>query len=99
MNKIIEWSAGNPGALNFLITVFMSQKISMINASIINNALEKYTSLRGTNIYILYDHLCSRDMDKVVYLINKCPQEILEEACSRQDLSGREMVAKYMMPE
>lgn len=99
MNQIIEWAAGNPGALNFLMTVFMSKNTSMIHASIINNALEKYTSLRGTNIYILYSDLCGKDMDKVIYLINNCPQEILEEACNRQDYSGREMVAKYMMPE
>lgn len=98
MNKIIEWAAGNPGALNFLMTVFMSQNTSIAQASIINNALENYTTLRETNIYILYSDLCSKDMDKVVYLINKCPQDILEDACSRQDYSGRELVSKYMMP-
>lgn len=87
MNKIIEWAAGNPGALNFLMTVYMSQNTSLTQASIINNALENYTTLRG------------RNMDKVVHLIENCPQEILEEACSRQDYSGREMVAEYMMPE
>ncbi|WP_185226131.1 hypothetical protein [Chryseobacterium indologenes] len=99
MNKIIEWAAGNPGALNFLMTVYMSQNTSLAQASIINNALENYTTLRGTNIYILYSDLCGRNMDKVVHLIKNCPQEILEEACSRQDYSGREMVAEYMMSE
>lgn len=99
MNKIIEWAAGDPGALNFLMTVFMSQNTSIAQVSIINNALENYKSLRGTNIYILYSDLCGRNMDKVVYLINKCPQEILEDACSRQDYSGRELVAEYMLPE
>ncbi len=99
MNKIIEWAAGNPGALNFLMTVFMNPNMSIAQACIINNALENYTTLRGTNINVLYSDICGRNMDKVVYLINKCPQDILENACSRQDYSGCELVAEYMLPD
>lgn len=95
MNQIIEWSQGNPGALNFLMQVFMSRIITINDAQFAQRTIEKYTTLRGTNLYVLYSDLCDKNMDKVFHLLRNCPQDILEDACSRQDYSGRELVSKY----
>jgi hypothetical protein len=96
MIKLISWSNGNPGALDFLMRVFTSPEITIDQAAFIEQKLEKYKTLRGTNIYVLYSDLCGKDMDKVILLLKHCPQEILEEACNRQDYSGRKMVVNYL---
>lgn len=96
MNELIEWSEGNPGALDFLFKVFMSPEANLGQAAFIASKLESYTTLRGTNIYILYSDLCDRDINKVVTLLKNCPQDILEDACNRQDYSGCKMVKEYL---
>lgn len=95
MNELIEWSQGNPGALDFLMKVFMSPEADVVQAIKINNKIKRCKSLRGTNIYVLYSDLCDRDIDKVVQLCKNCPDDILEDACNRQDYSGRELVSSY----
>ncbi|WP_418124276.1 hypothetical protein ACNFU2_06560 [Chryseobacterium sp. PTM-20240506] len=97
MNELIEWSGGNPGALDFLMTVFLNPETSPGTALTIAAYLKKYKTLRGTNIYVLYSDLCDRDLKKVIHLFKNCPQEVLEDACNRQDYSGRDLVSKYMV--
>ena len=98
MSQIIEWSKGNPGALSFLMDVYGNMRTSIAQASIINAKLERCTSLRGTNLWVLYSDLCDKDMDKVTNLCKFCPDDILEDACSRQDYSGRKLVEKFLEP-
>lgn len=97
MNELIKWSEGNPGALDFLMRVFMSPEATIPQAITVQAKLEKYKSIRGTNIYVLYSDLCNKDIEKVCLLLNTCPQEVLEDACSRQDYSGRELVKEYLV--
>ena len=96
MNELIEWSKGNPGALDFLMRIFMSPETNFGQAALIASKIKSYPTLRGTNLYVLYSDLCDRDIDKVIILFQKCPQNILEDACNRQDYSGRELVASYL---
>lgn len=96
MNDIVKWAQGNPGALMFLMSVFASPDVNLGQAATIDKKLRQCPSLRGTNIYVLYSDLCNRDINKVVALCKKCPDEILEDACSRQDYSGVELVKEYL---
>jgi hypothetical protein len=89
IDLIKKWSGGNPGALSFLLNA--QQKKSKLIFSV----LEKATSIRGVNIWTLYSDLCQKDISKVENLCRHCPIEILEDACSRQDYSGRELVKGY----
>lgn len=92
--RIIELSKGNPGALTFLISLL--EQSPVVGLIVIISLEEQFPSIRGTNIYVLYSDLCGRDIEKVLQLMANCPPEILEDACSRQDYSGRALVAPYL---
>jgi hypothetical protein len=94
MQQIIEWSQGNPGAMMFLVS-FMKPENAIKGLTIIGK-LEEAKSIRGTNLYVLWSDLCDKDLDKVERLCKLCPTPILEDACSRQDYSGRKLVAEYL---
>lgn len=88
---LVEWSQGNPGALRFLMRIYNSRA-----ATLILSTLGSCKSIRGTNLYVLHADLCDKDLNKVYQLCRHCPHDILEDACSRQDNSGKELVAKYL---
>ena len=90
---VIEWSQGNPGALVFLMRMF-EQGNEMIALRVISK-LEK-SSIRGTDLYVLYSDLANKDLNTVVSLVEDVPMDILEDACSRQDYSGRKLIADYI---
>jgi hypothetical protein len=94
MEEIIKYAKGNPGALNFLLELFSPYSLEYALPIIIK--IEEIPTLRGSNLYVLWSHLCNKDLSKVSELCKKCPSHILEDACSRQDYSGRELVAEYM---
>jgi len=96
MDEILKWSEGNPGALTFLMEVYMNPDTNFIDSYAIDKKIRKCPTLRGTNLYVLYSDICGRDIKKVVTLCNNCPNEILEDACNRQDYSGRSLIAEYL---
>ena len=94
MNELIEFGGGNPGAYRFLVE--LSAPINApLKAGIIAK-LNEARSIRGTNLYVLYSDLCDRSVVKVAKLAKDCPTPILEDACSRQDYSGRPLVEPYL---
>ena len=94
MKQIIEWSNGNPGAMNFMMEFFKPEN-AVLGIGILSK-LEELKTIRGTNLYVLYSDLCGKDLKAVETLCKNCPSEILEDACSRQDYSGRELVKEYL---
>lgn len=94
MEQLFQWAAGNPGALTFLMSLMQPE--NLMSGLTIISTLEKATSIRGTNIWVLYSDLCGKDVQKVESLCKKCPKDILEDACSRQDYSGRALVSPYL---
>ena len=90
---LLSLSNGNPGALSFLIELMDDNNLEI--AIPIITKLELCTTIRGTNLYILYSDLCNKDLMRVYTLCLNCPCDILEDACSRQDYSGRELVKNY----
>lgn len=95
-NAIVEYSGGNPGAMRFLMETFADPEADMVNALLISSKLKKCTSIRGTNLYVLYSDLCGGDLNKVAQVCENVPDEILEEACNRQDYSGRELIQEFV---
>ena len=93
MTVSIHWCQGNPGALEFIL------QLTSVPASVGHPIIDKIAnckSIRGTNLYVLWSDICQKDMNLVSQLCEKCPNEILEDACSRQDYSGRVLVAEYL---
>lgn len=94
MLEIMKYAKGNPGALTFLMELMKPEH--MTTALVVMNKLDQIESLRGTNLYVLWSDLCTKDMIKVAKLCEHCPNDVLEDACSRQDYSGRALVAQYL---
>jgi len=91
---IIKWSEGNLGALTFLMEFMMPENFKKGIA--IFSKLEPLISIRGINLYVLWSDLCDKDLEKVYKLCKNCPDDILVDACSRQDYSGRELISEYL---
>ena len=92
----MEWSKGNPGAMSFLIEVFLNQETPLATTIAVNNKIKNCKTLRGTNLYVWYSDICDKDLDFVKQTAQKVPDEILEDACSRQDYSGKAIIQEYL---
>jgi len=92
-----QWAQGNGGAISFLMQA-LPMGGEMPTPQQIRFALKmtECTSIRGTNLWVLFSDLCDKDMTKVDMLCEFCPNDVLEDACSRQDYSGRKLVAQYL---
>jgi hypothetical protein len=90
---LLNLSQGNPGALTFLMGLMESENIAF---SLDVMAKIGTCQIKGTDLYVLWSDLCGKDYGKVHMLCIACPDEVLKDACSRQDYSGRELVTKYL---
>jgi len=90
---ILEWSKGNPGAMSFLMHLRMLDEESV---EIIEQKLLGIPKLRGAALYVLFNDLCDRNFYQVEKLCRECPDDLLEEACLKQDYSGIHLVANYL---
>ena len=90
MNEILKLSDGNPGAATFLIEMLKNE--NLIFAAVLFKKLEKCPTIIGTNLYVLWNDLCAQNPFLVAKLCEFCPDEILIDACSRQDYSGKELI-------
>jgi len=89
MNEILSMSNGNSGAMSCLTS------LNPIDYNIIVPIL-KEAEIVGTDIYVLWSDLAGKDINKMSYLCENCPIDILKDAAHRQDYSGRELVKPYL---
>ena len=100
MDVVIKMCDGNPGAMGVLTEMLSSsQKIDPDGAM---GGLAPILSLDshgiyGTDIYVLHSDICGKDMVKTLAVLRSVQlgffdANILKNACSRQDYSGRDMV-------
>lgn len=86
---LVAASKGNPGAATAMAEMIKSgYEISVITLIGLG--------IKGTDIYVLWSDICGRDCHKLKKLIDAAPDDILIDAASRQDYSGRQLVAEYM---
>lgn len=99
MDVMTKMSEGNPGALSVLMQMLMDTKIDPDNAmGGLGNILMLDTyGIYGTDIYILNNDICNRDLVKTLAVLRATQlgmfsSKILKDACHRQDRSGKELV-------
>ena len=94
IEQMVEWSNGNIGAAVFLQN--LARPENKLAYDIIIPILEDIPSVRGTNLYVLWSDICDKDISKVVQICHVCSQEMLEDACSSQDRSGKKIIQNHL---
>lgn len=90
MKEVMELSMGNPGAMTCLIGLLEHKKGSDIIKKV------KEYEIKGTDLYILWSDISSKNYDLMAYLCEIVQKELLVEASSKQDRSGRELLEEYV---
>lgn len=97
---VVKMSDGNPGAMDVIMKLLT--QANNIDSNDIMGGLGKILLLDtygiyGTDIYVLYNDICDRNLSKMVAVIRATQMglfnsHILRDACSRQDSSGRKLI-------
>lgn len=96
MKDIIEMSKGNPGALTCLLGIMkFEDQEDLVNGVKIVSKL-KSLNITGADIYVLWNDLSNKDYSTMANICEKCPDNVLVDACSRQDYSGVSLVADFL---
>ena len=95
MKNLIELSDGNPGALTCLLGMLNGGIENSVAGIIIIPTIESL-NIKGSDLYVFWSDLCDKDYQKMKKLCMDCPHDILKDACSRQDYSGKELVKSYL---
>lgn len=86
---------GNPGALKVLLEMIKISETGVNGLFTILNL--DSLGIYGTDIYVLYNDICDRNISKTMAMISAVElgilqEEILKDACSRQDFSGKGLI-------
>lgn len=99
MDVVAKMSEGNPGAMRALMEMIMPNNIDPDNVMGGLGAIMLLDTwgIYGTDIYVLHSDICGRQLNKTLAVIRASQlglfsSDILKDACSRQDYSGRKMV-------
>lgn len=100
MDVVVKMSNGNPGAMNAIMEILSKGKLVDPDDSMqgLGSILMLDTwGIYGTDIYVLYSDICGKDLSKMLAVIRATQLgffngNILIDACSRQDYSGRDLV-------
>lgn len=92
---VIVLANGNKGAINFLMELVHGNHELGSIANVLKFAITR--QVIGTNLYVLWNDLCDRNMDIVFATVHDVSWDVLADACSRQDYSGRQLIAKYIL--
>lgn len=96
----IKMCEGNPGAITALMEILKCAK--QVDPDDFMGGLGKILALDtleiyGTNIYVLWNDICDRNTSKMIAVLRAnqlgfISDQILKDACHRQDRSGREII-------
>lgn len=97
---IMKVGEGNPGAIEALIRIDRESenidKQNMLGGLSYILELDKL-NIYGTDIYVLYSDICAKNLPQMLAVLRSVQlgfldKDILRDACSRQDYSGRALV-------
>lgn len=87
-------AGGNPGALNALAEMHHQLPSHVLSRAI--EIIESIPTLRGTNLYVLFNDICDGNASKMYVILINAPLSLIEDACERQDRSGKIILSKYL---
>lgn len=98
ISAVTKLCNGNPGAINACCALIKEgahiypyidgyRYIMMLNS----------IGIYGTDIYVLWSDICQRDLEKMIPMLRIATRDpskadLLRDACSRQDYSGRRLL-------
>lgn len=88
-------SEGNPGAMRCLVDLISRPPEELMGSIKIIQTLDEL-EITGSDIYVFWNDLAGQDFQVMENLANFAPPELLKQACSRQDYSGRELVKDWL---
>lgn len=89
---MIHLAESNPGAIRFIIAL---KDADDTTASIIMDKV-LVCKIKGVDLYILWNDLGDRNLERVANICLEVPNNVLIDACSRQDYSGEELIQPYL---
>ena len=95
MKELLLLAEGNPGAMNCLMGMLKGDMQNSIYGLTIIPKI-KELAIFGTDLYVFWSDLCNKDYGVMASMCEICPDDILKEACSRQDYSGRKLIQPYL---
>lgn len=95
MLNLLHLSNDNPNAACFLKLIKQLLDRGNKRAGFIAKKILD-CNLSGTALVVLYHDLCNGNIAKTVKLCQNCPNDILIDACSRQDYSGVDLIKPYL---
>ena len=90
-------SQGNPGAMKCLVDLISRPPEELMGSIHIIQRLDELEIL-GTDIYVFWNDLAAQDFQVMEHLARYAPENLLKEACSRQDRSGIQLVEEWIRP-
>ncbi len=97
MHLPIHLAQVNMGAFNFIAQVNTYALKHKEKGAIIYKKIAD-CNISGAGLWVLFSELCENDMLTVYLLCENCPDNILIDACSRQDRIGKALVKNYVRP-
>ena len=88
----IEWANGHSGAMGFLTMLNRQDEYTI---EVITEKLLVLPSVRGRNLNKLWA-IANKNFEKMRKICENCPDQLIIEACSREDYTGREMINQYL---
>lgn len=95
LTKLCE---GNPGAINACCTLFKkSKRVYPYRDGYEYIIALDSIGIYGTDIYVLWNDICQQDLAKMIAMLRIAKRDpnkadLLKDACSRQDRSGRRLL-------
>ena len=83
LQQVMQIAKGNPGAANAAI------ELIKITDEVFKKLLAN--DIVGTELYVLYSDICGRNNTMFLTMLEQISIDVLKDASSRQDYSGREI--------
>ena len=89
---LVKMADGNPGAIVMLLQLLEQGSRGDIAVYLLNAY-----GIKGSDLWVLYKDLCGENIEKVINLVEVCPESRLVEACGKQDRSGKALIEEYLL--
>ena len=94
IRDLTKRAGGNPGSMTCLLELLFTPEAEMVRSQEIIQKLDQY-GIRGVGIYVLWNDLADRNLDRMRDLLHNYPEGLIQEAVGHQDRRGQAMIRRY----